>query len=128
MTPLCFDQMARAIIAARLGKQPDAALCIELRPTYSRGGPHFLLSLRWTTVEQAERDAYLVRCVGSHDVPTYVSPRIWRYLFWHPLGIEGKRFGPFTRLAPEVTPFFAEDLRRWEALHPAIQLPATAAA
>src|SRR5258708_4714542 len=87
MTALRFDEMARAIVATRLSKRPNAALRIELLPISHRSGLYFVLSIRWTTVDQAARDGALVRCTGSHDVPAYVAPRIWRYMLWHPLQI-----------------------------------------
>lgn len=128
MHPLYFDEMACAMIAAQLGKRANTALRVELRPTYHRSGAYFMLAIAWTTVDQAARDTGLVRCTGPHGVPAYVSPRIWRYIMWHPLRIDGNRIGPFKRLLPRITPNFVQDLRRWEDLHPSIELPATSAA
>ncbi len=121
---LRFDSRARDIIAARLHKCADAALCLELRRSSGPGAVYALPSLNWTTAAKAARQDRLLRASGPHGVPIFVAPRLWRYLTWHPIAITGQTFGPFfTRLLPAVDPLFAQTLRTWEYQHPDIVLP-----
>jgi hypothetical protein len=127
MVPLIFDDLAVAIIARRLRTRPHAALCLTLEPTYARRGAYSMLILRWTTAGKAERDERLLRWTGPHAVPVFITPRLWRYLVWHPLRVRGSRLGPLVRLLPAATVAFDIDLRQWEVLHPGIELPSVAA-
>ncbi len=119
MNPLCFDDLAYGIIARRLAKHPDAALQLKIRHTQGRGGPYSIVTLRWTTRGRAERDTSMVRWHGPDRVPVFVVPRLWRYLAWHPLRVNGLRFGPFSMLIPATDPLYVNDMCAWERTHPA---------
>lgn len=120
---LRFDDNARALIARRLKRRPTAALRLDLAAVYAPRYPSVRLDLRWTTAERARRDAGLLTANGPCGVPVFIAPRLWRYLFWHPITVIGQRIGPFTRLLPGADALFVDDLRRWEQQHPNTTLP-----
>jgi hypothetical protein len=119
MNPLCFDDLAHGIIAHRLARRPDAALYLQIRHSYGRGGAYSIVVLRWTARHRAERDIGPVCWHGPHGVPVFIVPRLWRYLSWHPLRVNGVRFGPFSTLVPETDPLYVSDMCNWEWTHPA---------
>lgn len=127
MNPLYFDDLAETIISRRLRKRPNAALRLTLQATYSRGGACHTLTLCWVSAASAAREPDLLQWAGPHGIPMYIAPRLWRYLVWHPLRVRGERLGPFSRLLPLGDIGFDLDLRRWERLHPAMELPTVAA-
>ena len=127
MTPLKFDRTAQTLIAKRLRRKPQAALHLDLAPVYSPMFPSLAPALRWTTCGRAlTRDT--VQVSGPHGVPLLIDRRLYRYLAWHPITVCGERLGPIARLFLAVDPLFVEQMRRWEWQHPAIAVPAHAAA
>jgi hypothetical protein len=119
-TGLRFDQNAAAIVADEAGKGRDRALCVDINRTYGRGGPYYLVRLHWKPFARAARDGSLVRYTGPGGLHVFVERRLWRYFAWHPLRVHGMKLGPIRRLVPEAGPYFIDDLRAWEALHPSL--------
>jgi hypothetical protein len=128
MNLLYFDDLAQGIVSRPLAERPDAALKLVIRHSYGRGDAHSIVTLRWTTRGYAERDANLVRWHGPEGVPAYMVPRLWRYLAWHALRVNGLRFGPFGSLIPATHPLYVSDMCAWELTHPAENSAAEGAA
>ena len=119
MNPVHFDEVAQSIIVRRLAKRPDAALRLRIQHTAGCGGAYSFVTLRWTTRGGAAHDTSLIHWHGPDGVPIFVVPRLWRYLTWHPLRVDGLRFGPLRILIPATNPLYLHDLCAWECMHPA---------
>jgi hypothetical protein len=128
MNPRYFDDQAQGIVSRPLAERPDAGLRLMVRHSYGRGGAHSTFTLRWTTRSYAERDANLVRWHGPEGVPVYMVPRLWRYLAWHALHVNGLRFGPFSSLISASHLLYVSDMCAWELTHPAENSAAEGAA
>ncbi len=127
-TALRFDARATSIIAEHHGQWLHKVLRLDIDRTYGRGGPYYLVRLRWTMRTRVEKDPGLVCTSGPCGVHVFIERRLWRYLAWHPLRVHGFAFGPFRHLVPEAGPCFIDDLRAWEATHPTVGLTGSPAA
>ncbi len=65
--------------------------------------------------------------MDAGPVALFLEPRLLAYFVWHPVTVRGVGSGPFRKLVPALSPFFVNELRQWERLHPSLPLPAAVA-